>query len=678
LIYGLWLAVSFVSRPVAAAEAAPSAAELEKIVSAAAAYESGSNIEPLRQLEGLVARSTAEPAWRKDLEAGLARLLAGSSTYEAKRFACQQLAIVGAEGSLPALAALLKNDETAGIACLALSSIPSPKAGEVLRNALPSLQGAALVQAINALAARQDAPAVKPLTALTSSSELPVAQAAIVALGKIADEPARKALAALRRQHSPALAHAVAEASLRAAEKCVADGDRGGAASIYEELLLKLDPRMAQRYGLPQATQPDFVRRGALAALLQLDMDGGERRILSLLASKDEALIPVAIAGVRSLPSKRASAIFALELPKLSAQHQVFLIQALAERGDAAARVAILGRLNADEPAVRLAAINAIGGLGDASSAAPLVKALAGAKDTDERQAVEAALVSLGGKAATDQALVAELKPAPAEAKAPLMLALAKRGVRTAVPALMQEAASSDPAVAKAAFRALGSLATGEELPALLRLLVNLQATDARQEAEDAAALLVAKVKDPARRADTVCDVLARTTDVEARGSLLRLLPACGGARALAVLNTALAGPEPRLREAAFRALTDWPDLTAWDTLAGAYRQPENEAHRMLALRALTRLAGEENAKPTPTLIEHYRQMLAGAKTDDDRKLILGALAGATDPEALNLALELHANQGVRAEAAQAVKKIADAIKDQHPQAAQAALEKIK
>jgi HEAT repeat protein len=678
LTFGLWLAVSIAAHSVAGAEAAPAAAELEQIIGVAAAYESGSNIEPLRQLEQLVARSTAEPALRKDLEAALARLLAGSSTYEARRFACQQLAIVGAEGSLPALAGLVKNDQTAGIACLALSSIPSPKAGAVLRDALPNLQGAALVQTINALAARQDPAAVSPLTALADNADLAVAEAAIVALGKIADEPARSALAALRRQHRPALARAVTEASLRLAEKCVADGDRGGAKAIYQELMGGMDPRMAQRYGLPLAAQPDYVRRGALAALLQLDVDGGEKLILNLLATKDAALIPVAIAGVRSLPSKRASAIFALELPKLSAQHQVFLIQALAERADAPARQAILGRLNADDQAVRLAAINALGGLGDASSAAPLVKALTGAKDAAERQAVAAALASLGGKAATDQALLAELKPAPAEAKAPLMLALAKRGVRAAVPDIMEEAASPDPAIAKAAFRALGSLATGDDLPGLLRLLVNLKAPDARQGAEDAAALLVAKTKDPTHCADIVCDLLAQTTDGQARGSLLRLLPACGGARAFAALKADLAGPEPPLREAAFRALTDWPDPTAWDTLAGVYRQPQTEAHRVLALRALTRLAGEENAKPSPTLIGRYRQMLAGAKTDDDRKLILSALAGAADPEALNLALELYANQGVRAEAAQAVKKIADAIKAQHPQAAQAALDKIR
>ena len=50
---------------------------------------------------------------------------------------------------------------------------------------------------------------------------------------------------------------------------------------------------------------------------------------------------------------------------------------------------------------------------------------------------------------------------------------------------------------------------------------------------------------------------------------------------------------------------------------------------RGLALRGLVRLAGEENAHPNAKLIEHYRQLLAGAHTDADLRLILGALGGA-------------------------------------------------
>jgi hypothetical protein len=59
-------------------------------------------------------------------------------------------------------------------------------------------------------------------------------------------------------------------------------------------------------------------------------------------------------------------------------------------------------------------------------------------------------------------------------------------------------------------------------------------------------------------------------------------------------------------------------------------------------------------------------------------RLILGTLGGAAHPGALQLALPLCANAGVRAEAEVAVKKIAQSIKAQHPQAAQEALDRIQ
>jgi hypothetical protein len=112
--------------------------------------------------------------------------------------------------------------------------------------------------------------------------------------------------------------------------------------------------------------------------------------------------------------------------------------------------------------------------------------------------------------------------------------------------------------------------------------------------------------------------------------------------------------------------------------LAGIYRQPATESLRGLALRGLVRLAGEENAHPNAKLIEHYRQLLAGAHSDADLRLILGALGGSAQPEALDLALPLLSNASVRAEAEVAVKKIAEAIKAQHPKAAQEALNRLQ
>jgi hypothetical protein len=96
-----------------------------------------------------------------------------------------------------------------------------------------------------------------------------------------------------------------------------------------------------------------------------------------------------------------------------------------------------------------------------------------------------------------------------------------------------------------------------------------------------------------------------------------------------------------------------------------------------VALRGLARLLGEQNAKPDDRLIARYRDLFATLKSDNDRRLLLGALGGCAHPDALSLAVSMLTHTSVRAEAEAAIKKIAVAVKPQYPQAAEAALKQL-
>ncbi|MBI5394641.1 MAG: HEAT repeat domain-containing protein [Verrucomicrobia bacterium] len=639
------------------------AADLTQLIADVAKYESGQNAEPLRKFEQLLRDSGGKPAQRAELEAALIKLLAPSATFEARRFACQQLAVIGTDASLPALAELLKKEETVGIACLALGSQRSPKAAETLRNALPAARGRARLQLISALGNQQDKQSVKAISELARDSDATLASAAIVALGKIGSAEAHAAIAALRKEAKPAVAFAVAEATLRVAEQLAAAGDHKAAASLDEEMLA--------------SSQPANIRRGAFGALLRLDKDGGEKRISETLHGQDALLKPIAIAAVGPLKSSGASKKFAAELPKLTPQQQTWMIEALATRGDATARGAIRNAAGSSEATVRSAAVAALGRLNDGASASLLCAALAKAPDAGERQEIAAALGQLRGPAA-DKAIFAELKRASGDAKRELIGLAGRRGNHAAVPALLDEAGSDDAATAKAVFQALGKLAVAGDLPVVLERLVGLRAADVRSDAESAAARVMQKIADAEQRTDLVMARMAKCSDIEGRCSLLRLLPAAGDAKALATLKAAVADKEPAIREAAVRTLAAWPDVAAWDMLMAVCRQPETDTLRALALRGLVRLAGDLNAKPDAALIKRYGQLLGLARNADERKLVLGALAGAASPDALQLAVAQLSIASVRAEAAEAVKKIAAAIKGQHPQAAQEALNRLK
>lgn len=648
----------------ALAEPGTTDAGLQKLVADAAKYESGQNAEPIQKIEQLLRDALGKPALQAELEAAMVKLLAPTSTFEARRFACQILAVVGTDASLPALAELLKNDDTAGIACLALSTRRSPKVNETLRNALASARGRRQLQIVGALGNHQDPDSVKTLASLARDADAAVAETAIIALSKIGTAAAHEAIRTLGKDTKPAHAWAVTEATQRMAEQLAAAGDRKAASAVYTELL--------------DSKSPLNVRRGALAALLRLDADGGQQRILDTLSGRDPALVPVAIARIASLKSEGASKTFAALLPKRSPCEQAWMIEALAGRADADARAAIRAEVSAADAGVRHAAILAVGKLEDGSVVPLLVKTMAGAKSPEELLDLEIALAGLRGGAATDQALVAALKQCATEVKPRLFSILARRGARIAVPVLLAETKGSDLATVRAAFQSLGKLAAAEDLPALVERLTSATPAEARAEAQFAAARAMAKVADVSRRSQSVRETLAKMDDLEGRCALLRLLPNAPDAAALAALEAARKDREPQVRDAAVRALAAWPDASGWNALIAVLQQPESGAHRALALRALVRLAGDQNAKPDAALMARYRQLLAATRGDGDLKLILGALAGAAHPEALQLALPLLSKAGVRAEAELAVKKIAASIRTQHPKAAQDALKQLK
>jgi HEAT repeat protein len=249
---------------------------------------------------------------------------------------------------------MLKNQETAGIACLALGSHPSPKANEVLRQALARTRDMVRVQIIVTLGDRRDAEAVSALIPLTRNADGPTAENAIGSLGKIATPAALAALKDLREKGDPALARAAWQATLVSADLLSRSGERTEAAALYKEI-------MGQTY-------PDYARRAAFEGSLRMNPSQSRERISEVLNGNDDALKPSALAAVQNLQGEDVSAAFAREMAGLKPEHQVLLIQALAKRHDAPAMEAITKAVSSENAIVRRAAVEALGRSGDAAS----------------------------------------------------------------------------------------------------------------------------------------------------------------------------------------------------------------------------------------------------------------------------------------------------------------------
>jgi len=676
LAFGLTLLLTFHSPVVAAASS--DSGSLESTLSSAATYKPGQTLEPFRRLEEMVRESIADAGMRGEIEKGLIRLLRPEATFEARRFACIQLGIIGSEAALPSLGEMLQDEKTTGIACLGLTTYPAGKADELLRKALKSARGSARLQIINTLGDRRDAKAVKALAKLGLDSDRLTAASAIAALGKIGDRAARRQIESLRKKAPPELRAAVTEAGLRCVESLASAGDFKDAVTAYQQFLA--------------AEDPTYVRRSALDALLRMELRldpasvekalgrgqiPGESRITAILKGSDAELKPVAIAAIRSLRTPGVTERFSAFFPSSTPEEQVWFIQSFAVRGDSAARTVIHGALASEYPQVRRAAVVALAEMGDSSSVPGLVTLLSSAKELEERRAVESTLVSLPGGPQTTQALMGMIRRSSGELRGQLITALGRREGAAVNRLLLAEAAGADVEAAKAALQALSRTVGAGEAPMLIQLVVAARDDELRREAQSAARAALLKMDSSATRSALVCGAMGYASQPGAKAALFGLLSTCGDSQAFAGAKNAAADSRPEVREAAVRALADWPDLSAWETLLPIYRQKQNRELSSIARQGLVRLLEENNATPNPALLEHYGEVLAEAESAADLRLVLGALGGVAHPEALQLALPLLSRAAVRSEAEAAVKRIAEAIKAQHPQAAREALDKI-
>ncbi len=126
----------------------------------------------------------------------IAQLVKTDTPGGEKAIACKMLAMHGSKEAVPALAPLLADEKLASWARIALEAIPGPEAGAALREATDKLTGRLLIGALNSIGVRRDADSVPALIKRLDDQAADVAGAAALALGRIGNEAAEKALRA--------------------------------------------------------------------------------------------------------------------------------------------------------------------------------------------------------------------------------------------------------------------------------------------------------------------------------------------------------------------------------------------------------------------------------------------------------------------------------------------------
>lgn len=202
---------------------------------ALAAYDWGADAAPLSAIDAAVMAAHADKGLRGDLEKRFAGLLGADTSRAAKDYVCRKLMMIGTAASVPALAALLGDQDDSHMARFALERIPGPEAAAALRKALGTVSDARKIGVISSLASRRDTACVTVLATLLKGSPL-LAIPAADALGTIQSAEAVAALAAADPFATKGVGEAVVNARLACAEALLASGKRNDALAIYQGL----------------------------------------------------------------------------------------------------------------------------------------------------------------------------------------------------------------------------------------------------------------------------------------------------------------------------------------------------------------------------------------------------------------------------------------------------------
>ncbi|MEX0670043.1 MAG: HEAT repeat domain-containing protein [Pirellulales bacterium] len=587
-------------------------------------------------------------------ERELLAVLCSETPESEKAITCKLLAIHGSPAAIGDLAALLGNERLSSWARIALEVIPGPEADAALRTATESLSGRQLVGVINSIGVRGDAAAVGLLEKRLADTDGDVAVSAAAALGRIGT-PAAAAILSRALAAGVPDRDAVAEACVVAAEQLLAAGKHTEAVALASAVW---------RADVSEQRRAEGARCGILAR-----GEEGIPMLVELLRSPSKRLFNMGLftareAGVRGRRDTALAEAVDLALVRevvaapatpSASERAMLVIDALAERNGSGAgktvQAAMLDAATAGAKPIRLAAIRALGRVGDAA-VVPRLLTIAADPEPEFAFAAREAISVLPGEA-VDREITARLRAANPGTLPTLVSLVGDRriGVVADVVPLVDH---GDAAVRLAAIEALGAIIDLPNLDVLVR-----KVAAPRDEAEGVAA--TAALNEAAvRMADR--DACAEKIAAAAMGTrqtvLLDLLGDVGGTRALAAVGAAATSGDEAIQDTATRLLGKWMTADAAPVLLKLATSDAAGTFRGRCLKGYVRIA-RQFALPDDERAGMCRKALAATEDPATRKAVIEILVRYPSAATLAVAKEAVTMPDVEAEAKAAVAGIA-------------------
>jgi HEAT repeat protein len=627
---------------------AASTVEFEAALEKIRAYDYGQSREPLSVVSDMV-HTVSDAPQSSVFAAKIAAMLESSVTYACKDFLCRQLAVIGTDDQAESLGKLLVDEKYSDMARYALARIDGSKSSEVMRTALAKTSGKIKVGIINSLGAIGENQAIPELSAMVYDRDPAIASASVVALGKITSSDAGQALdKAIAKTDGPLLDE-IYDAYMSYAYNLVKQNKKKRALAIYQKT-----------YSQSKAVS---IRRIALRGLVMASGPESADIILNVLKDKDSAMHVTAISLLNEVPGKAITESVAKLLSTLPPDSQMQFLSTLANRGDPAVLPHVRKAAESSESAVRIAALKALEKLGDRTTVGFLAKTASTTKGA-EQEAARNSLYAMSGPG-IDKEIVQVIPKANAKSKVELIRAIEQRNSAGASKTLLKTAKDPDATVRRESIKSLKTIATPDDLPALVTLLINAENEPDRSQAERTVAAVADKISDRNRQAEAVLAAFDSTGDTKIRCSLLSVLGKIANDPAFDVLVKTLSDKEQRVQMTAIRALSNWPDAKPLPKLRKIAETSDSDRQRVLALQGFIRLVGIATDRSNEETLTLYRAAIDLAPGDAEKKRVLSGLAKIKTTNSLLLAAEFLATPSLNTEAAVAVASIACPQNDQ-------------
>ncbi|NIA12684.1 MAG: DUF1080 domain-containing protein [Nitrospiraceae bacterium] len=572
-------------------------------------------------------------AERRVVAAALLDGLKAASDDEVKAFLIRQLQLAGREEAVTPLSAYLADDRLCGPATQALLAIGTPAASDALAAALPGATGARRVTLITALGVLQNDSVASQILKDAKSGDRDLRWAALYALANMGVDEAEGLL-----------------------DEVAASGTRYEVAKATSySLLYKRRAAETGKADLLDSEEESF-RCAALTSLVEAKGKRALDDLLDALDSDSRQVRARALELAAVAPGKRATKKWVKKMETAGPQAKMEIMAMLGQRGNKAALSALLEAVNDESPAVRLVAIGAATRLGGPKAVTTLLTRLEFATEDAEVQAVKAALLRVPGKEAM-AAIARALPKVSPEGRVVLLEVLAARRATKQLNAVLAQTTDEEKAVRIAAVKALVNVGGTDELPRLVSLLLDAESKSEAKACVSTYVALAAGIEDAQARDDLLVEALANAP-ADKKGRVLGALSRVGGADALAATLDQVKNADAEIRDAAIRALANWPDAAAAAALLELARNTDELKYQVLALRGYGRLVADSRASDEEK-VAMYRDGLNAAKRPEEKMLMLKGLGDVRTDDALTLVGECLADDALAGEAALAAVKIA-------------------